>query len=127
MKIRNIIGCVLLLLCGCNDPVIGRISPGSRIAIIPYLDDSNANLVQKQGWSDGCAMANTREFNPTNVRHLARVELDHNYLDDKEYKNAWRYGFYYCHINRSSFTQSFMRSWNSIGFKGAGVSFKSDG
>ena len=117
---------LLFVLTSCGQtPWLSRISPGYRTAMVPWLSQSNANMVQKDGWWDGCAMAHTREFNPTNVRHTSRVELDSDYLDDNSYKNAWRFGFYYCHINRHAFMGSYTRPWNAMGFKGDGVSFKS--
>lgn len=116
---------ILLLQTSCaKNEILSRTSSGYRTIVAPWLTQSNASDVEKAGWWDGCSAANVRGFNPTNVRHVSSIDLDSEYLNDNIYKNAWKYGYYYCHITRSAYRSPYLRGWNAIGFKGAAVSFK---
>ncbi len=117
---------ILILLSSCSYvPWLSHISSGYRVTVAPWISESNANQVEKNGLWDGCSSAHTREFYPTSIRHISRIEMDSDYINDNEYKTAWRYGYYYCHINRNGFLGSYLRGWNIIGWKGAGIGFKS--
>ena len=107
-----------------NTPWASRVSTGYYSAVAPWIAQSNASPVQKNGLWDGCQIAHTREITPTGIRHLARVSIDSAYVDDPTYKVAWRYGFYFCHVNRSAYNNPFLRGWNTIGFKGDSISYK---
>jgi len=109
-----------------NRPWLSRISPGYRAGAAPWIAQSNGNAVQKSGWWDGCQMAHTREIIPTNIRHLSRVSMDSAYVTDSSYTTAWKFGYYQCAINRHAYMNPFLRGWNTIGFKGDSVSYKSE-
>ena len=117
---------ILLVFTSCmKSPWLSRISPGYRAGTAPWIAQSNGNPVQKSGWWDGCQMAHTREIIPTNIRHLSRVSMDSAYVTDPSYATAWKFGYYQCHVNRHAYMSPFLRGWNIIGFKGDGVSYKS--
>lgn len=118
---------IFLCLFGTScmfSPTLSRISPGYSAISGKWIAQSNGTPVQKAGLADGCSFAHTRETHPTGVRHVWRGSIDSEYLSDPAYKNAWQYGYYYCHINRAAFANPFLRGWNTIGFKGDAVSYK---
>jgi hypothetical protein len=101
--------------------------PGRDFTQAKFIEESNASPVQKRAMWEGCMIANTRENAPTSVRDLAQVSIDGTMTSNGEYKAAYSYGFYYCHLARSMYSNSYTRSgWNVMGFKGDSIAYKSE-
>ncbi len=102
--------------------------PGNDLATFRQaLDESNASDVEKRGLWDGCMIANTREWGPTSVRDLSNISIDADYASSGEYKNAFSFGFYYCHTGKQFFSANYTRtSKNLIGFKGDKIAYKAE-
>ena len=101
--------------------------PGRDLSQATFIEKSNASPVQKRAMWEGCMMANSRENAPTSLRDLAEVSIDGEMTNSGEYKAAYSYGFYYCHLSKTMYGASYTRSgWNIMGFKGDSIAYKSE-
>ena len=100
--------------------------PGRELTQAEFIQESNASPVQKRAMWEGCMAANTRENAPTSIRDLAEVSLDGDMASNGEYKTAFSYGYYYCHLYKSLYSRDYIgKGQNMIGFKGDNISYKS--